>query len=86
MGSHRMALIKPPSAGICKPGTRGAFLALAVLLLAAPAAAQGMFETWASESFSLQPRESFQIKVTYDQIQVRNVRGFFKKSLRYFWR
>ncbi len=79
MGNLSTALIKPASARLCKFQTQ-VFRAglvwcvvMGVLLTgrAAPAA-NGLYETWSSDSFTLTPRESFQIRVTYDQIQVRN--------------
>lgn len=42
-------------------------------LAAGPAGAQdGVWEKWSSESFTLQPRESFQFHVDFDEIQVRS--------------
>lgn len=71
MGHLLSALIKPASRRLCKFQT---VLVGGLLLLFAGAAvaADGMYETWSSDSFTLEPRESFQIQVTYDQIKVRN--------------
>jgi len=52
-----------------------AFSLLLVLLavtLAWPASVLGNWETYKSESYTLRPRESFQFRVAFDQIQVRS--------------
>ena len=84
MGNLMSGLIKPASGRLCKFQTgkcvrqgRWVFLAvplvLAILLAAGVAIADnGLYETWSADSFTLMPRESFQVAVTYDQIQVRN--------------
>lgn len=78
MGTHRTALIKPPSGDLCKFRTRlgriGAALGIAGLWLGAAVApaADGSYEVWSAESYTLMPRESFQLRIAYDQIQVRN--------------
>jgi Flp pilus assembly protein TadD len=79
MGIHRTALIKPPSADLCKFQTRlvrigaATWLAGCLLLGAGVApAANGSYEVWSSESYTLTPRESFQLRVAYEQIQVRS--------------
>jgi tetratricopeptide (TPR) repeat protein len=60
---------------LCKYRTgrrcRPAFAAVGLLLWASLATAAN-YETWTSESITLAPRESSQLRVTYDQIQVRN--------------
>ncbi len=74
MGTTATDMIKPPSGILCKFQT-GVVLGLVVGLLLASTMAQaqgGVYETWSSDSFTLAPRESFQLKVSYDQIQVRN--------------
>ena len=60
-----------------RPGRLGVGLATLAALASppavpGPAAAESVYETWSAESFTLVPRESFQLTVTYDQIQVRN--------------
>lgn len=46
---------------------------LAVLaLLPEPVRAQYRWETWHTETFTLEPRESFQFRVSFDDIQVRS--------------
>ena len=74
MGTTAKAMIKPASGVMCKFQT-GLFFSFGIwVLLTAGLAfgANGIYETWSSDSFTLTPRESFQIKVSYDQIQVRN--------------
>lgn len=79
MGTAATAMIKPPRSVLCKFQTEWARAALMLglggwLLLTAGAAmaVNGVYESWKSESFTLIPRESFQLKVNYEQIQVRN--------------
>lgn len=81
MGTFRTALIKPPSGELCKFQTRWdrigrvGWLSACLLLTVGAALAGGVsYETWSAESFTLSPRESFQLRVSYDQIQVRNWR------------
>ncbi len=79
MSIPRTAMIKPPSRVFCKFQTwlvvAGLTLLLCGLLIPAGGAAaadDGIYEVWSSDSFTLAPRESFQLRVSYDQIQVRN--------------
>jgi len=53
---------------------RAALLALAAMtVLSLPVAAQdGVWESWSSDSYTLEPRESFQFHVVFDQIPVRS--------------
>ncbi len=79
MGTLPTAMIKPPSCVLCKFQTAWGKIRLLIryscwLLLTAgvAVAADGVYESWQSESFSLGVRESFQLKVDFDQIQVRS--------------
>jgi hypothetical protein len=58
------------------PHSRPLALSLLLVLLAATpgwsATVRGNWETYKSESYSLRPRESFQFRVDFDQIQVRS--------------
>jgi hypothetical protein len=58
------------------PHSRPLALSLLLVLLVAspawPAAVKGNWETYKSESYTLRPRESFQFRVDFDQIQVRS--------------
>ena len=88
MGASLLNLIKPRSGGMCKtetnnvPGRWNYVLRLGLLLvwmstMSTAASAQGevdfsQYETWSSESYTLDPRESFQLHVTFDDIKVRN--------------
>lgn len=77
MGTLPTAMIKPASAKLCKFRTAVLAAALLALLVWTPATARsedGSYETWSSERLSLIPRESVQLQVEYDQIQVRNWR------------
>ncbi|MFT5231992.1 MAG: tetratricopeptide (TPR) repeat protein [Candidatus Krumholzibacteriia bacterium] len=88
MGASLLNLIKPRSGGMCKtetiivPDRRNNVFCLGLLLvwmmtiaMAGAARAEvdfSQYETWSSESYTLDPRESFQLHVTFDDIKVRN--------------
>ncbi len=74
MGTTATVMIKPASGVLCKFQTGFACcLVFGALLMAGTAlGANGIYETWSSDSFTLTPRESFQLHVSYEQIQVRN--------------
>ncbi len=75
MGNLSLDLIKPPVGGMRKFWS-GGWLVLLALLSAAPSgvarASHGVWETWSAESFTLEARESFQLRVKYEEIQVRS--------------
>ena len=54
---------------------------LGVLLSPTAGHAQYRWETWHTETFTLEPRESFQFRVAFDDIQVRSWKLVVARSL-----
>ncbi len=74
MGTPSFALIKPRP-GLLRKFQTGWALILGCWLVSAAGgalAANGVYETWSSDSFTLAPRESFQLRLDYEQIPVRS--------------
>jgi len=65
--------IKPRLGRLRKVWSWGWAAALSLAAVSAIAGAGG-YETWSAESFTLDPRESFQLRIAYADIQVRNWR------------
>ncbi len=65
------AMVRPGEGSRFRAGLMLAVI-LGVLLWSAVGQAQYRWETWHTETYTLEPRESFQFRVTFDDIQVRS--------------